>query len=361
MKRALITTLHRPDRSPSQRFRIEQYLSHLQNNGWHIDFSYLLNQEDDKAFYAPGNYGQKAAILVKSIKTRLQNILTNPRYDVVFVQREAFMLGTAVFEQLLKKTGAKLIFDFDDSIWLQNVSEGNKALGFLKNPKKTDALIQIADLVFAGNNYLAEYAADLTDTAKIKIIPTTIDTTEYTKMPAASSDKICIGWSGSVSTIEHFKHILPTLRKLQKVYPDKLSFKVIGDRHFRDEELNITGLAWNKQEEVAQISSFDIGIMPLPDTEWTKGKCGLKGLQYMALEVPTIMSAVGVNTKIIKDGENGFLAATEEEWFKKMCRLIDSTERRMQMGKAGRVTVEKNYSVEAWKNEYLNYFNQLAD
>lgn len=360
MKKVLLTTLHRPDRTPSQRFRIEEFIPYLEEHGFKVDFSYLLNAEDDKLFYSPGNLVAKARILAKSTGIRLKNILLESVPDIVFVQREAFMLGTAYFERQLKKRGAKLIFDFDDAIWLQNVSEGNKRLGFLKNPQKTNELINIADLVFAGNEYLAAHARNYTDPDKVVVVPTTIDTKEYKRIPQTNNEKVCIGWSGSVSTVEHFKVIIPTLKRIRHKYGDKVFFKLIGDKNYREPSLDIEGLPWQKHTEVPLISSFDIGIMPLPDDEWSRGKCGLKGLQYMALEVPTIMSAVGVNKNIIQDGSNGFLAATEDEWFEKLCLLIEDSNLIDKIGKAGRATVVEKYSIDAWKHKYLQYFNTIT-
>jgi len=278
------------------------------------------------------------------------------RYDIVFVQREAFMLGTTFFEKhFAKKT--RLIFDFDDSIWLQNVSNANRMFSFFKNADKTRKLIEIADLVIAGNNYLADYARQYNK--KVFIIPTTIDTQEYSPANKKKNEKICIGWSGSITTIPHLKTQMGALRKIKEKYGDKIYFKIIGDGDFTDRELNIRGLTWKKENEVTELLEFDIGIMPLPDNEWGKGKCGLKGLQYMALEIPTIMSSVGVNSEIIADGQNGFLAYSTEEWVTKMSMLIESTELRQEIGKKGRQTVLDKYSVIANRDLYLKHFNSL--
>ena len=126
-----------------------------------------------------------------------------------------------------------------------------------------------------------------------------------------------------------------------------------------NEELGIKGIGWNKEDEIKELSSFDIGIMPLPNDEWSSGKCGLKGLQYMALSIPTVMSPVGVNNEIIKDGENGVLADTKEEWVERISLLIDSRELREKMGAAARKTVVEKYSTESQKEVYLNSFNSL--
>ena len=146
---------------------------------------------------------------------------------------------------------------------------------------------------------------------------------------------------------------------VKEKYGNKVYFKVMGDPDYINEELGITGILWSSNTEVKILESFDIGIMPLPNDDWVKGKCGLKGLSYMSLEVPTIMSAVGVNTEIITDGINGYLADSDEEWIEKLSRLIDSYELRRKFGLAGRKTVEEKYSFEAQKNNYLDSFNEL--
>lgn len=358
MPKILFLTVHRPDRSPSQRFRFEQYLNHLKNNGYEYDFSFLINSDDDKIFYSKGNFVGKTIIVLKSFCKRLIEVLNAGNYDIVFIQRESIMLGTSFFEMIFSKSNAKLVFDFDDSIWLQNVSEGNKSFAWLKNADKTSDIIRYSDLIFAGNKYLYDFAKKYN--SNVTIVPTTIDTNEYIKIAQQkNNEKICIGWSGSITTIQHFEYALPFLKKIKEKFGESVYFKVIGDGKYKNIELDINGLAWKKEEEIKELSSFDIGIMPLPDDEWAKGKCGLKGLQYMALEVPTIMSPVGVNNDIISDGENGFLAFTENQWIEKIELLINNASLREKIGKAGRQTVVEKYSIEAWKYKYVDLFNYL--
>lgn len=357
MPKILFLTVHRPDRSPSQRFRFEQYLEPLKSAGFDYDFSYLITTEDDKFFYKPGNVVKKGTVLIKSLFKRFTELHKVKQYDIVFVQRECIMLGTSFFEEAFANSKAKLIFDFDDSIWLQNVSEANKKLAFLKDPGKTARIIKVADMVFAGNEYLANYARKFN--SKVEIIPTTINTEEYKPIPKTKKDKITIGWSGSITTIQHFEFAIPFLIKIKEKYPDKVDFKVIGDGNYVHKELGIQGLPWKKDTEVEELASIDIGLMPLPDDEWASGKCGLKGLQYMALEIATIMSPVGVNSEIIQHGKDGFLASTEEEWVNSLSLLIEDDELRINMGKEARKTIIKRYSVEALKERYIEIFQSL--
>jgi len=357
MKRVLFICLHRPDRSPSQRFRFEQYLDHLDANGYQCNFSWLLNANDDKFFYSKGKIVRKGVIVLKSIWKRVQEVLKASKYDIVFVQRECFMLGTSFFEKKFAKR-SKLIFDFDDSIWIQNISEANKLFSILKDAGKTKTIIQVADLVFAGNNYLADFARQFNK--NVVIVPTTIDTDLYKPVKKYPKEKICIGWSGSVTTIEHMETKIKALAEIRNKYLEKVYFKIIGDGNYYSEVLQSKGLPWIKNTEVQDMTEFDIGIMPLPDTEWAKGKCGLKGLQYMALGIPTIMSPVGVNSEIIIDNINGFLADSDEEWIEKLSLLIDSFELRQKLGNAGCKTVEEKFSVHGNRDLYLRLFDQLT-
>lgn len=359
MKRILFVAMHRPDRSPSQRFRFEQYIDYLRENGFDSDYSYLISAEDDKVLYGAGNYLGKLKIFAKSTAKRLGNVLSLGKYDIVFIQREAFILGTTVFEKLFARSKAKVVFDFDDSIWMQNVSEGNKGLSFLKNADKTKDIIAASDLIFAGNEYLANYARPFNP--NVVVVPTTIDTDEYRReVIAPHPGRVCVGWSGSFSTIQHFETSLPALRLLKAKYGDRVYFKVIGDGNYRNPELDIVGLPWKKNTEIHDLSEIDIGLMPLPDDEWANGKCGLKGLQYMALEIATLMSPVGVNSVIIQDGVNGYLASEPQEWVDKISMLVENEELRLQMGKSGRKTVVHKYSVLSERSHYLELLEGLT-
>ncbi|MEK6616813.1 MAG: glycosyltransferase family 4 protein [Bacteroidota bacterium] len=358
MPKILFIGAHRLNRSPSQRFRFEQYFSFLERNGFECHLSYLLSEADDRIFYSEGNFIKKVSVVVKSFLRRRKDISKAKEYDIIFIQREAFMTGSVYFEKQLKKTGKKIVFDFDDAVWLPNVSEGNRKFEWMKNFAKTKTIIELSDSVIAGNNFLADYAGRFTKNTIV--IPTTIDTSYHQKQVFSKDDvKICIGWTGSHTTIRHFEHAIPVLKKLKEKFPDKIYFKVIGDNTFENKELCIKGVLWKLENEISELSEFDIGIMPLPDDEWAKGKCGLKGLQYMSLEIPTVMSPVGVNNEIISDGVNGFLAGNESEWIEKISLLIENPEVRKKIGTEARKTVEDNYSVNSQKENYLNVLKSL--
>lgn len=356
-KKVLFVGLHRPNRSPSQRYRIEQFLPYLKENNIEYDYSYIINEKRDKIFYQSGKILGKIWIVIFSTLKRLFEVLfVAHKYDYIFVQREAYMLGTAFFEKMYAKK-SKLIFDFDDSIWLLDVSQANKRFAFLKNPNKTAEIIQAAHLVVAGNNYLASYAEKFNK--NVVIIPTCIDTKEYNrenKYVEKLNKKVCIGWSGSQTTIEHFRAFEPVLKALKEKYKEKIYFKVIGDGTYSKEELSIKGIAWKRTTEIKELEEIDIGIMPLPHDKWAEGKCGLKGLVYMSMKIPAILENVGVNKEIVNDGDNAFLANDEKEWQEKLSILIEGFELRKTIGKKGRDTVLKNYSISAQKKSFLKCF-----
>jgi glycosyltransferase involved in cell wall biosynthesis len=355
MKRVLIMCAHRPGRSPSQRYRFEQYIPYLESNGFAFTWSPLLNEQQDKRFYAKGHVAAKVLILAATVLKRMEDSFTFSKYDIIFVQREASFLGTVFAERKAFRSGVRVIFDFDDSIWLADTSPGNKRWEWVKRPAKFFDNLRYAHCVIAGNRYLAEKASVINK--NVVIIPTTINTDIHIPMPhLRGKEYVTVGWSGSTSTVRHFEMLVPVLEMVHKKYGDKVRFKLVGDGNYKCDRFPVESLPWSESTEVRDLNSFDIGIMPLPADEWSKGKCGLKALSYMSCEVAAVLSAVGVNGEIIQDG-NGFLAADENEWFTILCRLIEDKALREAAGKRGRQTVLEKYSVEANRHKYLQVFS----
>ena len=262
-------------------------------------------------------------------------------YDLVYILREAALLGPPVFERLIHQRGVPIVFDFDDAVFVSYRSPSNGYLSYLKFASKTKTICRIASHVMVGNPYLADYARQVND--RVTVIPTTIDTEKY-RVPRANekSGPPVIGWTGSYSTVQH----LDTLRGALKKLAERESFRlrVIGTPSYDCPPVDVEAMRWHAETELEDLGTIDIGVMPLPDDRWSKGKCGLKALQFMALGIPTICSPVGVNTDIIQDDQNGFIAATADEWVEKLTRLLRSHELRQRLGHAGRVTVEQKYS-----------------
>lgn len=349
-KKILFIGPHRPNRNGSQRFRMEQFFPYLQDAGFDYDYSWFINEKDDRVFYSSGKWIGKLGVFLKAIRIRLGDILRSNWYDVIFIQREAFMTGSVFFEKQFSRSGAKVIFDFDDAIWLDDVSEQNRKLSWLKRPSKTADIIRMADEVIAGNHFLAEYAKQFSQ--HVHIIPTIVDTTVFRPADTArrAGEPICIGWSGSKTTVKHFETVLPALRKLNEIYGHRIRFKLVGDRNFRAEGLSLECSDFSFENEPKEFQEMDIGLMPLPDDIWSKGKCAFKAIQYMSFETPPVVSPVGMNTEVVQHGVNGYLADSIEEWVTYISGLINSDHLRRTIGHEARKTVMERYSLQSQLN-----------
>ena len=205
---------------------------------------------------------------------------------------------------------------------------------------------------------MANYASKFN--SNITIIPSTVDTDIYKPIEKLNKNgQVKIGWVGSHTTVKHFEMITDVYLKLKSKYKDKIDFVLIGDENYHNKQLGIKGLKWENKMEVELFNSFDIGIMPLPNNEWAKGKCGMKGLLYMSVGIPSVMSNVGMNKDIIEHGENGFLPVGEKQWVEVLSKLIENKELRKKIGDKGRKTVLEKYSKNKIKKTYLDLYTSL--
>src|SRR5215470_4798902 len=336
---ALMPALY--DTSPGQRYRLEQWEPLLRERGVEITFASFEDEELHALLYKRGMMRKKPHLVTRGLGRRLSLVRKVKDFDLVYILREAALLGPPIFERLIAQSGVPVVFDFDDAIFVSYRSPSNGYLSYLKFAGKTKTICRISSHVMVGNPYLAEYARQVND--RVTIIPTTIDTEKY-RVPQRSehTGPPVIGWTGSYSTVQH----LDTLRGALKKLAERESFRlrVIGTPAYECAPIEVDAMRWRADTELEDLSAIDIGVMPLPDDRWSKGKCGLKALQFMALGIPTVCSPVGVNTDIIQDDENGFIAATEDQWVERLSRLLRSHELRQRLGHAGRVTVEEKYS-----------------
>ncbi len=336
---ALMPALY--DTSPSQRYRLEQWEPLLRERGVEITYAPFEDEELHTLLYQPGLLGKKVQLVTRGLNRRLSLLRRVKDYDLVYILREAALFGPAIFERLIHQRGVPIVFDFDDAIFVSYRSPSNGYLSYLKFASKTKTICRIASHVMVGNPYLAEYARQVND--RVTVIPSTIDTEKYrVPLSAEKSGPLVIGWTGSHSTVQH----LDTLRGALKKLAERESFRlrVIGTATYECAPVDVEVIQWRAVSEVEDLTPIDIGVMPLPDDRWSKGKCGMKALQFMAMGIPTICSPVGVNADIIQDGLNGFLAGTEDEWVEKLSRLLRSAELRQRLGRAGRATIEQRYS-----------------
>src|SRR5215470_11685328 len=346
------------DTAPGQRFRIEQWDALLRESGVEIVYAPFECEELHSIISSRGRFGAKLRLMIRAFVNRVGALLGVGDYDAVYVFREAALFGPAVFEYWIKLSGVPMIFDFDDAVFVPYVSPSNGHLSKLKFPGKTRTICRLSSRVMAGNRYLAEYARRVNP--NVTVIPTTIDTDKYLpKSSKPESPTPVIGWSGSFSTVQHLNILRAPLRRLAA--REKFRLRIVGAPDYRLDGVEVESVPWRSRTEIEDLRVIDIGMMPLPDDDWSRGKCGLKALQYMALGIPAICSPVGVNSDIIRDGVNGFLASTEDDWVEKLATLLRSAELRKRFGLVGRRTVESRYSARSQVPRVLEIFKSVAN
>lgn len=336
-------TLYPFDMVPGQRYRIEQWQPFLEEQGISIDYYSFADEKLTRIMPKPGNFGAKIGGMTKGVLRRAAHLKNLSKYDAILVYRAAAMIGPAFFERLIKFSGRPVIFDFDDAIFLEHTNDANRLFGWLKFPGKTASICRLSDQVTVGNAWLAEYARKFNP--NVTIIPSSVNTETYSPKlkNARNGNKLIVGWTGSSTSQTHLEMFAPTLKKL--LARRDVEIHVHSDRSPDLPDIPFVWHKWSPENEVEVISNFDIGIMPLPDDEWSLGKCSMKALLYMSLGIPTVCADVGMNREVISHGENGFLASGEGEWFESLESLIDDKDLRVKLGKAARETVVGKYSM----------------
>lgn len=344
--------------APGQRFRFEQYLSMLPAAGFRIKVFPFLNKKTNKVLYRGGHYFHKIAGVLSGIGRRILMLLEISSAHYVFIYREATPLGPPIFEFLIAKVfRGKIIYDFDDSIWIANTSDENKFVGWLKWNSKVQTVCTWSYKVSCGNQYLCDFARRFN--SNIVFNPTTIDTqlkhnpTLFSLSPR--DGWITIGWTGTHSTLSYLNLIEESLQEIEARF-DNVRFLVIANRKPNLKLRRLEFILWNESTEIQDLLKIDIGLMPVPNDAWSLGKCGFKILQYLSLEIPAIASPVGVNSIIISEATNGFLAASKDEWIQKLALLILNPALRKKIGMAGRRKVQERYSVESNSSNFLSLF-----
>lgn len=281
------------------------------------------------------------------------------RYDYIFIHREASPIGPPIFEwiigKLLKK---KIIYDFDDAIWMTDNINEPPIQRILKWRVKVASICAWSYRVSCGNAYLCDYARQFCQ--RVVFNPTTIDTENWHNRSLYEVRKphkeVIIGWTGSHSTVKYLKIIEPVLQQIESEH-SQVRFVFIADKK---PDLNLKTsvfIPWKHDTEIEDLLTFDIGLMPLPDDEWSKGKCGFKVLQYMSLGIPSVASPVGVNPDIIIQGVDGYLANSLDEWLTALRLLIADADLRERVGAQGKDKVRNHYSVSSNSSNFLSLFD----
>jgi glycosyltransferase involved in cell wall biosynthesis len=302
----------------ASRYRVLQYIPYLKSNGVEAMVS----------------------LYPRTLRENIGFFNDLPQYDIIFLQRKRFnqpRLG------LLRKRAKRIIYDFDDAVMYRNSKSQDPISSTRK--RRFAQMIRNSDFVIAGNEFLKREVLRLN--LHVEVLPSSIDQKKYgSKDYTVQKEKVTLGWMGDHGSIHYLEKMRPIFERIGGRYPQS-ELKIVCDTFFDCEKIDVVKKPWKSEEEVADLQSFDIGVMPLFDDPWSWGKCGLKIIQYQGAGLPVVCTPVGINRDLVVDGVNGFWAMTDEEWEEKLSILIESHALREKMGREGRRRVLEGYTIQA--------------
>jgi glycosyltransferase involved in cell wall biosynthesis len=314
------------------RFRVEQY------------FPYLIAHQVEPKWQPLSGSWKERLILYQQL----------PFFDVVCIQRR--LLPPFEFFWIRKKA-SKILFDLDDAVMYRSSSSHRPHS--LSRWLKFKGMVKGSNVVTAGNQFLKNEVLKVDRRKKVYLIPTSIDTNLYPKKKKMmKSSEIILGWIGTKGNLKYLKKMEPVFETLHQRFP-QVKLKIVSNDFFDSPYLPIIKKPWKLEDENEDLISFDIGLMPLNDDLWSRGKCGLKIIQYLSVGVPVVCTPVGINSDIVQDGENGFWATTHQEWVDRLSILIQNPEIRYQMGLKGIETVEREYSLAVTSEKFFHVLQSL--
>ena len=324
----------------SSRIRSYQYIDALESAGLRITRCPMFSDAYVAARHR--NRTRTAAAAMAGFARRAGQLLRAGRHAALWVEYELLPWLPFVFERAFLND-RPVIVDYDDAVFHRYDRHPSALVRSLLGAK-IDRIMHAATVVVAGNDYLAARARDAGAT-RIEIVPSVIDIRRYRQKQTFASESLAVGWIGSPSTIPYLRAIEPALRAASDIR--NLTITNVGGTPWFPPELAVTNLDWSEAGEIDAMLKFDVGIMPLPDNPWTRGKCGYKLIQYMGCALPVIASPVGVNAQIVEHGRSGFIASSNADWVQALRALATSPTLRESLGKAGFEKVARKYSLES--------------
>ncbi|MEJ2611508.1 MAG: glycosyltransferase family 4 protein [Candidatus Thiodiazotropha sp.] len=323
----------------SSRLRSYQYLPFLKERGIDVTVSPLFSDAYLKAFYGAGS--KSPLLILNAYWKRLKQLFQIQKFDLLWVEYELFPWLPATFEQIIKWQGIPYIVDYDDAIFHRYDHATSTLIRHILG-NKIDKVMRNSALVTAGNSYLAD-RAKAAGANLVMQLPTVVDTSRYRCKDTTDDSCFTVGWIGSPTTAPYLELLRSPLQKLAISFP--LRLLTIGGAIDAIPGVQMTSLPWSEADETEQLQQFDVGVMPLHDDLWERGKCGYKLIQYMACGLPVVASPVGVNTQLVEHGVTGFHANTDEAWIAALTQLSNDLQLRSEMGLKGRIRVENEYSL----------------
>jgi glycosyltransferase involved in cell wall biosynthesis len=316
----------------ASRYRVLQYIPYLKSHGIETTVS----------------------LYPRSLRENIHFFNILPGYDIVFLQRKRFNQPRLGW---LRKRSRRIIYDFDDSVMYRNSKAKDPTSQTRK--RRFIQMIRASDFVIAGNQFLKDRVLPLN--SNVEVIPTSIDQERYQpKDYSVPKEKVTLGWIGDHGSIHYLEKMRPIFEKIGERYP-RSELKIVCDVFFDCERINVVKKKWTFEDEVKDLQSFDIGVMPLVDDPWSWGKCGLKIIQYQGVGLPVVCTPVGVNLDLVEDAVNGFWARTPQEWEEKISLLMEDSLLREKMGKEGRRRVLEKYTVQSCAPRLFSILKQVEE
>jgi glycosyltransferase involved in cell wall biosynthesis len=359
-----------PDSEPSSRFRVFQFLEPLRREGIQATVLPLADRRYLELGYGMQRFAGAIRIpwvaghFLARILRRVRDLWRARDYDLVVIQKEVFPFG---LERLISLLGIPVVYDFDDAIHVKSHLDdgrggrlGRLADGILRRERSLPKLLARCRAVIAGNPRLASFASEHCE--NVAVIPTVVDTDAYPRAPLRRRGTLTLGWIGAPPNSRYLEPLRPVFQELAGRFDVRVH--IAGTEVFDCPGVRVDCSGWRHYEsvadEVADLHGFDVGIMPLPDTEFAAGKCALKAIQYMACGIPVVASPVGVSGEVVVDGECGFLASTPEQWRDRLAQLLGDAQLRERLGEAGRRRARSLYSIRSALPELVEVLESAA-
>lgn len=362
-KRIIVLCPHPLGVAPGQRLKFEQYYSDWRQHGWEITVSPFVDRGLWPVLHEHGHIRAKILGGLKGMARRARDFLRMRRFDLVYCFMYVTPIGTSLPERLTRLLSRKLVYDIEDNLLAGHGLKAdfpNPLLRMLKSPQKARYLIRRADHVITSSPYLNEACLRINEKNACTYISSSVDTDRFVPANRYSNDSvITIGWTGTFSTSVYLDLLRPVFQELAK--RRRFRLRVIGNFDYELDGIDLEVIRWTLEREVADLQGIDIGVYPLALEEWATGKSGLKAIQYMAFGIPCVATDIGTAPLIIRDGENGLLVRTDDQWVAALERLIDDPDLRRRLGEAARRDAVAKYSTKAIAVQYRSVLDAAME
>lgn len=347
-----------------QRLKFEQYYDDWRSAGWQVDIAPFMDLALWRILYDRGHLVSKALGVLKGYARRLRDVIRIRRYDLVYVHMYVTPLGTSIPERIVRALAKRLVYDVEDNVMAHVDRTGcnnpNPWLRFLRASAKYRFLIREADHVVTSAPALNDSCEAINRHARCTYVSSSVDPERFTPAHRYSNDGVVtIGWTGTFSSRPYLDLLRSVLQKL--AIEERFRLRVIGNFDYELPDVDLEVVRWSVEREIEDLQAIDIGLYPLPVNEWVSGKSGLKAIQYMMMAIPCVATEVGTTPLIIRDGENGLLVRTEDEWVGALKRLLCDADLRRRIGQAAREDAVAKYSTTAVAGQYRHVLANVME